>query len=78
MINTVGELKKLLEDLDDNTIIVCYESSMERCGYRKGVFVRKEKRSVREYSTQDAFDGTSYTYEIYVSDSNGEEVLSLG
>lgn len=70
----VGDLKKMLENIPDDLVIVGYESDMERHGimeasfYGKVVKVKEEK-----VSTWDRFDGTDYSYTRYVEDKNGDK-----
>lgn len=62
---TVGELKKLLADIPDNTPIVQYHSDMERSGYMPGGYLRKEAFNPVTKQTWDRFDGTDYSYTSY-------------
>ena len=76
---TVGELKKKLKDVDDDLLIVSYQSDMEKHGIQKAHF-RPEVIKVKEVkvSTYDRFDYTDYSYTTYERDENGTmEVLYM-
>lgn len=75
---TVKELKEFLNTLDENMTIVCYRNGMEKQGYLPELVLSVDKMSAVEQDTYDRFDGTFYTYEAFVRDVNGREVLSVG
>lgn len=70
----VGELKKLLENVPDDLVIVSHQSDMERSGimeksfYGKVVKVKEETRH-----TWDRFDGIDYDYTVFREDKNGDK-----
>ena len=79
---TVGELKKLIKDIDDNTSIATYRSNMEGCGYTDRHVEVKVKTMYRIKETRyDAFDHTPYTVDVLTSrkpdDVSFEEVKVL-
>ena len=77
-INTVGELKKLLEEFSDNMPIIHYSHGIERSGYFEGIWTPYVNYvSKTENDAWDTFDGTHYTYECYVLDENGQEALVI-
>ena len=74
---TVGELKKFLEKLDDNMPLVKKSDNFELRGaiiegnyYPRVAKFRTEKRWFR-----DAFDYIDYAIEVYIEDDNGTECL---
>ena len=70
----VGDLKKMLENIPDDLVIVGYESDMERHGIMETSFCGKVVKVKEEkVSTWDSFDGTNYTYTRYVEDKNGDK-----
>lgn len=76
---SVGELKKILAEIPDDTKVVAWQQDMERCGCRPGASFSLDKRSPVERRTYDRFDYTDYTYTVYEQDEkNGELVLTIG
>lgn len=76
---SVGELKKMLAGVPDDTKVVAWQQDMERCGCRPGASFNLEKRSPVERRTYDRFDYTDYTYTVYDRDvENGELMLTIG
>ena len=70
----VGDLKKMLENITDDLVIVGYESDMERHGIMETSLLGKVVKVKEEkVSTWDSFDGTNYTYTRYVEDKNGDK-----
>ena len=77
-VKTVGELKKLLEQFSDDTIIVVRSNHMEMKGFLKDAFIEVAKMTKINASTFDAFDYTPYSYEAYIHDNeNGKECIIL-
>lgn len=64
---TVKELKKLLEDVDDELELVGYQNGMEQSGLLPiSTYGMKTLQGERvERHTWDRFDGTDYTYEVF-------------
>ena len=62
---TVGELKEVLKDLDDNTPLLIYRKGMEKSGNLPEVCVKVADFVKEECNTYDAFDGESYSYICY-------------
>lgn len=69
----VGELKKLLENVDDDLVLVGLQHGIEKSGlmpvskfYMKTVTGEMVKRE-----TWDRFDGTDYTYEVFEEKKDG-------
>ena len=75
---SVGELKKILAEIPDDTKVVAWQQDMERCGCRPGASFSLDKRSPVERRTYDRFDYTDYTYTVYEQDENGEPMLTIG
>jgi hypothetical protein len=76
-IETVGELKKLISDMPDDTPIVAYQSNMERSGYMQGMSAIRKKMPKSIAHTRDAFDYTPYSYEIFEESSIGNDTLCI-
>ena len=77
-IETVGDLKKLLEQFSDDTVIVIRSNHMEMKGFLKNAFIEVDKMTKVKTSTFDAFDYTPYSYESYIhDDENGKECIIL-
>lgn len=71
---TVGELKKILENVPDNLEIVSYQNSMEKSGIQKAYpqcKIIRVKEEVRH--TWDRFDGEDYFYTVYEKDKEGDK-----
>lgn len=75
---SVGELKKILAEIPDDTKVVAWQENMETCGCRLGASFSLDKRSPIERRTYDRFDYTDYTYTVYEQDENGESMLTIG
>lgn len=75
---SVGELKKMLANIPDDTKVVAWQENMETCGCRLGASFSLDKRSPIERRTYDRFDYTDYTYTVYEQDENGEPMLTIG
>lgn len=76
---TVGELKKILSEVDDNTKIVTTSKNFELRDSivdDVGVFEKNVKVEKRQFS--DSFDRTRYSMNIYVMDKDGEKVVYIG
>ena len=78
VIKTVGDLKSLLQNLSDDTLLLSYQSDMEKSGYVNRVFVDVLNMSIKEKKTYDAFDHTPYNYKVYERDSTGEQYIVFG
>ena len=76
-IKTVGELKKLLADMPDDTPIVAYQSNMEKSGYMQGMWADKKKMAKSVKHTIDAFDYTPYSYEVFEESKIGTDTLCI-
>lgn len=75
---TVGELKKLLEKVDDNIPVIMRSDNFELHGSSvdiHGIHLFKMKKVEKEFI--DAFDYGHYFSEIYEYDENGQEVLTF-
>lgn len=69
---TVGELKKMLENVPDDLEIVTYQNGMEQHGILPKTFYGKIVKVTEEkVQTHDAFDYTDYTYTRFKEDKNG-------
>ena len=73
---TVGDLKRLIAGVKDNTPIAGFENSMEIRGeYTPGISCKFGKmKSVKKHA-RDAFDGTFYNYDSFETDKDGETCL---
>ena len=71
---TVGELKKKLENVPDNLLIVEYHNDIEKHGIMQA-FPACEIMRVKEHKVQtyDRFDYTDYTYTVYENDAEGDK-----
>ena len=71
---TVKELKKLLEDVDDELELVGYQNGMEQSGLLPiSKYDMKTLQGERvECHTWDRFDGTDYTYEGFEEKKDGQ------
>ena len=80
LIRTVGELKNFIKDLPNDTPVLAYKSDMEQQGYQPKMGVRLENMVSEERETYDAFDYTSYTYEVFspTHDDTGTLCLLIG
>lgn len=74
---TVGELKKFLENIPNDTHLVIFRSDMEKRGFMGDVLFSEEKMSKTRLTAYDAFDYTTYEYETFVMDKNGEPCLMI-
>lgn len=64
-VKTVGELKEILKDLDDNTLLLVYKTGMEKTGNMPEVYVEVSDFVKKKINTWDRFDGESYSYICY-------------
>ena len=78
IIENVGELKKLLADIPDDTPVAQYRENMETSGYFNNCYINIRKATKVKKHTYDRFDGTDYSYEVFERDENGKDVLCLG
>ena len=74
----VKELKRIIENLDDDTPIVYYVNDMERNGYLEQVYISVKKMEKTTKDTWDRFDYTDYKYEAFIESENGELTLVIG
>jgi hypothetical protein len=77
-IETVGELKALIESLDDNTPLISKSGNFELngeivCGAEFSI--NKFKIESKEFL--DAFDYERYHTDVYTYDANGNECLKI-
>lgn len=69
---TIGELKKLIADMDDDTVVISVDSNYElRGSYTKAHVSSGFYKEVKEHFRDD-FDGTPYSATVYVG-ANEEE-----
>lgn len=76
--NTVGELKEFIKDLDDNMPLVKRSDNFElRGAIDVGIYpiVENFKTEIREFV--DGFDYETYYHEVYVRDKEGTECLQI-
>lgn len=65
---TVGELKKLIQDIPDSTPVATFRSNMEGSGYTdKYIRVKLQKMFRYKEKRVDSFDGTEYTVDVLSS-----------
>jgi hypothetical protein len=74
---TVGELKRYIEGLPDDTLLVKFHSDMERYGYINGLTCNLETMEKEIKHTYDRFDYTEYDYEVYAPAENGQLCLRI-
>lgn len=74
---TVGELKEFIKNLPDDMLLVSYQSNMEMSGYRNWLFCDVAKMNKEERQTWDRFDGTDYSYEVFVKVEDGIPCLRI-
>ena len=73
---TVGDLKRLIAGVKDNTPIAGFENSMEIRGeYTPGISCKFGKMKSVKKPARDAFDGTFYNYDSFETDKDGETCL---
>lgn len=75
---TVGELKRLLETLDEDMLIVTNSSSLSK----QGALIEGIRGVIDTYKKTrktfiDAYDYTKYSAEVYEPDKNGVKCLYL-
>ena len=73
----VGELKKLLETVNDDIEVICTSHNFElnyNC-VSALAFLQKFRKKTEVFI--DAFDHQHYTAEVYVYDKDGEDVLHI-
>lgn len=77
---TVGELKEYIKNLPDDTLIISYQSDMEKSGYQRVSCVYTRKMVSEERETYDAFDYTPYSYTVFSpsEDDDGSLCLVIG
>ena len=76
--NTVGELKDFIKNLDDDMPLVKRSDNFElRGAIDVGIYPRVEKfkSEIREF--MDGFDYETYYHEVYIRDENGTECLQI-
>lgn len=77
-IDTVGMLKKYIEDLDDNTPLISKSNNFELNGeIIEGADFMKENFRVENKEFFDAFDYETYHKDVYVYDPNGKLCLKI-
>lgn len=75
---TIGELKKFIENIPDDTKLVIKSDNSElRGSYVNSVYVSEKKMKPNVKSFNDFFDHTSYTKEVFEADDNGENVVII-
>ncbi len=74
---TVGELKEFIKNLPDDMPLVNYQSNMETSGYRNRVICDVANMKKEERPTWDRFDGTYYSYEVFVKTEDGSPCLII-
>lgn len=76
--NTVGELKKFIKNLDDNMPIIKKSDNFELRGATDvGIYpiVSNFRKERKEFI--DGFDYETYYHDVYISDKNGIECLQI-
>ena len=77
-VKTVGELKKILSTLDDNTPVVARSDNFELKGSTVcGIYTTTAKFKVQKKSFVDAFDGDCYSTDVYIEDDGGQECFQV-
>lgn len=76
-IKTVGELKEFIKNLPDDMPLVNYQRDMEKRGYQNNVFCSVVNMKKTTRATWDRFDGTPYSYEVFVESKDGISCLEI-
>lgn len=74
-IETVGELREFIKDLSDDTLIVNYQNDKEKSGYQNNMLCSVANMENKTKATYDWFDGTPYSYEVFVESKDGATCL---
>lgn len=75
---TVGELKKFLENLPDDMLLVKRSDNFElRGAIDVGIYPLVEKFRVENQEFTDGFDYEKYHHDVYIQDETGKECLFL-
>ena len=70
----VKELIEKLQKLDPELEIIQYQSDMERSGYQKvNLYPKVDTMKIETRRTWDRFDGTDYSYDVFVPAEKGED-----
>lgn len=77
IIYTIKDLKDFIKDLPNDMEIVGYRENMETHGYQAGCYIKTQPMRKVEAQTYDRFDYTPYSYEVYVYNADGKQVLTL-
>lgn len=76
--NTVGELKEFIKDLDDKMPLVKRSDNFElRGAIDKGIYPRVSTFKTERKKFVDGFDYETYYHDVYVYDENGLECLQI-
>ena len=75
MMKTVGELKKFINDLPDDMLLVNYKNDMEISGYMNKLLCDVVNMKKETDGAYDAFDGTYFAYEVLVETDDGMPCL---
>ena len=76
-IETVGELKEFIKNLPDDTLLLNNPKHMEKSGYQNNVFCKIVNMKKEKKLTWDKFDGTPYSYEVFVESKDGIPCLTI-
>lgn len=76
-IKTIGDLKKFIKNLPDDTLVVKYQRDMEKSGYQNNVFCNITNMKKETKRTWDSFDYISYSYEVFVESEDGISCLEI-
>lgn len=74
---TKKELLEVLEKVDDNTEIITNSNNYELSNHNVKARAYVSKASIETKEFRDDFDGTYYNSDVYVSNSNGKEVVVI-
>ncbi len=75
---TVGELKEFIKDLDDEMPIIKHSDNFELHGAMDiGIYPRVGKFKTETRQFVDGFDYETYYHDVYVNDKNGIECLQI-
>ena len=76
--NTVGELKEFIKDLDDKMPLVKRSDNFELRGViDKGIYPRVSTFKTERKKFVDGFDYETYYHDVYVYDENCLECLQI-
>jgi len=76
---TIGDLKKIISDLPDETLVIAPSSNLmeQRNFYVDDISIKVEKMNSNSKEATDAFDGEKYDFMVYKLDKLGKNCLVI-